>query len=161
MESSRLIIVAPPELKDKTAFEVIGLGIQCSFENTNEIPSLWQAFNAREMEVAAGPDAAAYGICNPADVESEFRYVAGVESLKDAKVPKGMERVSIAGGRYAVFTHTGHISEIGNCVYTTWNKSLPDLGLNPRQAPDFERYDKRFNPETGRGSVEIWIPIVT
>ncbi len=161
MDKSRLVTVAAPELKDRPAFEVIALGTQCAFENTSEIPSLWQAFNEREVEITPVPGAAAGGVCHAADDEGGFRYVAGVESAKGANVPKGMERVSIDGGRYAVFTHTGHIAESGNTVYTIWNTSLPDLGLSPRQAPDFERYDNRFDPKTGRGSVEIWIPIAT
>jgi predicted transcriptional regulator YdeE len=26
-------------------------------------------------------------------------------------------------------------------------------------APDFERYDKRFDPQTGEGEIEIWVPV--
>ena len=70
-----------------------------------------------------------------------------------------MDDVSIPAGRYAVFTHSGHISDLPKTVYTIWNKSLPDAGLNTREAPDFELYDCRFDPLTGRGDVEIWIPI--
>ncbi len=159
MDTSRLVAVGAPELRDRTAFEVIGLGVQCAIENTSEIPSLWQTFNERVVEVTAVSDAAAYGVCLAAGDDGRFRYVAGVESEKGATAPKGMEKVSITAGRYAVFTHVGHISTIGNTVYTIWNKSLSDLGLHPQLAPDFERYDNRFDPKTGRGSVEIWIPV--
>ena len=67
--------------------------------------------------------------------------------------------VAIPAGRYAVFTHRGHISDIRRTWYTIWNKALPDAGLTARQAPDFELYDRRFDPETGRGEVEIWVPV--
>lgn len=160
MDKSRLVVVTAPEIRDRAAFEVIGLGTQCTIDNTSEIPCLWQAFNARELEVSAGPDSGAYGVCVAADAADGFRYVAGVESVQGAGVPAGMERISIPAGRYAVFTHTDHISEIGNTLYTIWNKSLSDLGLNPRPSPDFERYDHRFDPATGLGTVEIWIPVI-
>lgn len=160
MDKSRFVDVAAPELKDSSAFDVVGLGTQCTFENTGAIPSLWQAFNERGEEVDAATDAAAYGVCHSVDDQGRFSYVAGLETRQDAGIPKGMERISIPAGRYAVFTHKSHISEIGNTVYTIWNKSLPDLGLNHRMAPDFERYDSRFDPKTGRGDVEIWIPVV-
>jgi len=160
MDKSRLVDIAAPELKNSKAFDVVGLGTLCTFENTGAIPSLWQDFSARSDHMNAAPGAAAYGVCHAADDEGRFQYLAGVEMEKGEPEPEGMERISIPAGRYAVFTHKAHISEIGNTVYTIWNKSLPDLGLNHRQAPDFERYDRRFNPKTGRGPVEIWIPVV-
>lgn len=159
MDKSRFVNVAPPELKDKDAFAVIGLGIQCTFENTNAIPALWQAFNAREREVSTASTCAAYGVCHSGDNEGRFRYLAGVAVPGGTQIPEGMERVLVPAGRYAVFCHTGHISEYGNTVYTIWNKSISDLGLTTRQAPDFEVYDSRFDAKTGRGTVEIWIPV--
>lgn len=158
MDKTRIIDLPAPEMKDRAAFEVIGLGADCTFENTGAIPPLWQALNAREEEIDAAPGAA-YGICMGADDEGRFRYVAGLEVAKGAGLPRGMERAVVPEGRYAVFRHRGHISDIGRTVYTIWNKSLPDLGLEPRRAPDFELYDRRFDPETGRGEVEVWIPV--
>lgn len=160
MDKSRLVNVAPPVLKDNDAFAVIGLGTQCTFETTGGIPALWQAFNERESEVGVASPSVAYGVCHSADGEGRFHYLAGVEGPSGTRVPEGMERVVIPAGCYAVFKHIGHISEFGNTVYTIWNKSIPELGLNTRQAPDFERYDSRFDVQTGRGTVDICIPVV-
>ena len=88
-------------------------------------------------------------------------YECNAAKQEAAGKTEGMDYVDIPAGRYAVFTHSGHISDLPRTVYTIWNKSLPDLGLEPRKAPDFERYDKRFDPETGRGTLEIWIPIAS
>ena len=159
MDKTRLIDLPAPEMKDRKAFEVIGLGTDCTFETTGAIPPLWQALNTREDEIDASPGAAAYGLCLGADEEGRFRYVAGLEAVMGAEVPRGMERATVPAGRYAVFLHRGHISDIGKTVYTIWNKALPDLGLEPRKAPDFELYDRRFDPESGRGEVEVWIPV--
>ncbi len=60
---------------------------------------------------------------------------------------------------YVVFTHVGHVSELRQSwehIYKVW---LPAAGKKALQAPDFERYDENYNPETGRGDMEIWIPI--
>jgi AraC family transcriptional regulator len=38
----------------------------------------------------------------------------------------------------------------------TW---LPASGLMAADAPDFERYDADFDPRTGMGGVEIWVPL--
>jgi AraC family transcriptional regulator len=40
-----------------------------------------------------------------------------------------------------------------------WNKWIPQSGLKVVAAPSFERYGPEFNPKTGLGGVEIWIPI--
>jgi len=70
-----------------------------------------------------------------------------------------MDSVSIPENRYAVITHSGQVPNLPKTVYTIWNKALPDAGLEPRKDPDFELYDSRFDPSTGNGDVEIWIPI--
>ena len=72
-----------------------------------------------------------------------------------------MERVDLPSQLYAVFTHTGHISDLPKTVYTIWNKVLPESGLEAAKAPDFEKYDHRFDGQTGRGEVEVWIPIIS
>ena len=36
---------------------------------------------------------------------------------------------------------------------------LPESGLCMANAPNFERYDEKFDPLTGDGGLEIWIPV--
>ena len=157
MKTEMIVDVPAPELKERDAFHVVGLGTRCTFDDISAIPGLWHTFN---REGGGAPDAvpgAAYGVCFDGD-DKGFRYVAGYGS-KTGECPNGMEKVSIPAGRYAVFTHKGHISDFPKTVYTIWNKSLPDHGLETRKAPDFEVYDSRFDVESGRGEVEVWIPI--
>ncbi|MDU8946271.1 AraC family transcriptional regulator [Ovoidimarina sediminis] len=156
MDNDMIVNVPKPEIRDQKAFRVVGLSAQCSFENTSAIPALWRSFNAREGDVQNAEAGAAYGVCCDADETGRFRYVAGVQARGRTD---GMDHVDVPGGRYAVFNHIGHISDLPKTVYTIWNKSLPDLGLEPEKSPDFERYDRRFDPLTGRGKVEIWIPV--
>ena len=159
MKKNLLVDVAAAEIKERDAFRVVGLGTRCTFEDTSAIPPLWQSFNEREKDVPGAVGGAAYGVCYDTDEAGSFRYVAGVETTEVTDVPSGMESVSVPASRYAVFTHSGHVADLPKTVYTIWNKALPDAGLEPRKAPDFERYDSRFDPSTGRGVVEIWIPI--
>lgn len=156
MKQCMLVDVAKPEMRDRKAFRVVGLSVICSFGNTGAIPGLWRSLNTKEDDINGAISGVAYGVCCDADETGRFRYVAGVEATGGTE---GMDFVDIPAGRYAIFTHTAHISGLPKTVYTIWNKSLPDLGLEPAKAPDFELYNKRFDPETGRGTVEIWIPI--
>ncbi|MBP2443651.1 putative transcriptional regulator YdeE [Rhizobium leguminosarum] len=44
-----------------------------------------------------------------------------------------------------------------NRIFGTW---WPTSGLEHGDTPDmFERYDERFDPYTGMGVTEIWLPI--
>jgi AraC family transcriptional regulator len=40
-----------------------------------------------------------------------------------------------------------------------WNQWLPASGLRAADAPNFERYDEKFDPLTGNGGLEIWLPV--
>ncbi len=159
MQKEMIVDVAAPEIRNRAGFRVVGLSVKARFDDNSALAGLWQQFNAREDEVSDVIGDCAYGVCCDADEKGSFRYVAGVEAPRNASIPKGMTEVLLPEGRYAVFTHFGHIADFPKTVYTIWNKTLPDAGLEPRQAPDLELYDQRFNVETGRGEVEIWIPV--
>ncbi|MEJ6402782.1 AraC family transcriptional regulator [Yoonia sp. 2307UL14-13] len=157
MKKDMLVDVAAPNIMERVAFRIVGISAQCTFEDNSAIPGLWQQFNAREGEVSETPGPA-YGVCCDADDSGHFRYVAGMENA-EGTLPKGMDSVDIPAGRYAVFQHSGHISDLPKTVYTIWNKALPESGHQLRSAPDFEIYDQRFDLATGRGVVEIWMPV--
>ena len=156
MKKDMIVDVSGPAMRYRDAFRVIGLSTKCTFENTSAIPGLWQSFNDIEEDVKDAVADAAYGVCCDAEETGRFRYLAGVEARE---TKDGMDHVDVPASRYAVFEHTGHVSDLPKTVYTIWNKTLPDLGLTPAKTPDFERYDNRFDPETGRGTVEVWIPV--
>lgn len=161
MDTSRLVDLPAPRLRDRAAFRVTGLRRAYGPEDAGAIPAQWQAFMARADEVPDPVPGAAYGLCEATDTgeDSGFRYTAGVETAPGRQAPPGLETVAVPAGRYAVFAHSGHITGIRNAYFTIWNRALAAHGLTARRAPDFERYDDRFDPETGNGTVEIWIPI--
>lgn len=158
MNKDMIVPVSAPRKQELPAFRVVGLGTDCSFTQTGAIPALWQSFMAREGEVVGAVPGAAYGVCCMGDEAGNFRYIAGVAATGSAP---GMEHIDLPAQLYAVFTHSGHISDLPKTVYTIWNKALPELGLEAAKAADFERYDQRFDGRAGRGEVEIWVPIVS
>jgi AraC family transcriptional regulator len=60
---------------------------------------------------------------------------------------------------YAVFSHSEHVSTIRSTWTTIWNAWWPSSGHELADAPDFERYGEEFDPRTGLGGLEIWVPI--
>lgn len=155
MNMNMMTDVAPPKMRTREAFRVVGFGTECRNHDIGAIPGLWQQLNAREGEIA-GQTGVAYGVSYDMEADGDFRYIAGMEARE---VPKGMEAVDIPAARYAVFTHEGSIGDLPRTIHTIWNKALAEAGITPGEGPEFELYDARFDPVTGRGAVEIWIPV--
>ncbi len=159
MDASLLTDLKSPRFEDRSAFHVAGLSERYTFETNHGIPALWQRFAPHIGRVPGQIGTVAYGICYNGDGDGNFDYMAGVEVRRPDDVPNELARLMIPAGRYAVFTHSGHISDIRKTVYTIWNKWLPESDVTHVEGPDFERYDERFDGETGKGDVEIWIPV--
>jgi predicted transcriptional regulator YdeE len=62
-------------------------------------------------------------------------------------------------GCYAVFTHHGHVSTLHTTWDAIWHEWLPRSGYRMANTPEFERYDERFDPRTGSGTIEVWCSI--
>jgi AraC family transcriptional regulator len=127
----------------------------------NEIPAQWQRFGRYLGHVPGQAGDVAYGVCYNFDEDGNMDYLSGVEVSDFAALPPDFVRLRITPQRYVVFTHTEHISAIRGTWNSIWNDWLPKSGHTVADAPFFERYDKNFNPQTGNGDVELWIPIVT
>jgi AraC family transcriptional regulator len=161
MESTAFDHIAPPRFETGKAMLVAGLGDRFNHENGAGIPGLWQRFH---QYVAAFPGRigpVAYGVCCNGDDAGNFDYIAGVEVADFSDLPRDFSRVRIPAQRYVVFVHTDHISTIRRTVNTIWNHWLPQSPYKVADAPNFERYDEKFNPVTGDGGLEIWVPIKT
>jgi len=160
MDTTLLTNLEPPRFVNGKAMLVAGLGERYDCESSKAIPSLWQRFVPHIGQVPGqiGPRIA-YGVCCNSDEEGNFDYIAGVEVADFSDLPRDFSRVRIPAQRYAVFTQREHIATIRSTVNTIWSKWLPESGQEAADAPDFERYGESFDPVTGNGGFEIWIPI--
>ena len=138
---------------------VAGPGGRYSSENGAGIPGQWQRFHQCVADIPNRIGKLAFGVCCNGDDAGNFDYIAGVEVSDFSGLPREFARVRIPEQRYAVFTHNDHVSTIRRTVNTIWNHWLPRSGLKAADAPSFERYDENFNPLTGDGGLEIWVPV--
>ncbi|MBH5390856.1 MULTISPECIES: AraC family transcriptional regulator [Bradyrhizobium] len=163
MNSTMLDHLAPPRFETAKAFLVAGPAERISCDNGAMIPGLWQRFHREIADIPArvgqGKIQVAYGVCCNGDDAGNFDYIAGVEVADFSDLPRRFGRIRIPEQRYAVFTHTEHVASIRRTVNTIWNQWLPASGLRAADAPNFERYDEKFDPATGNGGFEIWIPV--
>jgi AraC family transcriptional regulator len=138
---------------------VAGIGERINCEGGAAIPGQWQRFHQSVATFPGRVGQMAYGVCCNGDDAGNFDYIAGVEVTDFSDLPREFSRVRIPAQKYAVFTHTDHISGIRRTVNTIWNQWLPASGMKAADAPNFERYDEKFDPVTGNGGLEIWVPV--
>ena len=159
MDSTASDNLQVPRFEISKPLLVAGLGGRYSSENGAGIPGQWQRFHQCVADIPNRIGKLAFGVCCNGDDAGNFDYIAGVEVSDFSDLPREFARVRIPEARYAVFTHRDHIATIRRTVNTIWNHWLPASGLKAADAPNFERYDENFDPLTGDGGLEIWVPV--
>lgn len=150
-----------PRFEQRESFRVAGLALECTPATTTKIPELWSRFGARIGTIPHQVDRISYGVCIPKNLESdEFTYVAAVEVSQFDALPDDLTCVDIPQSYYAVFTHQGSVGTIAQSMDYVFGQWLPNSTYEPTGTPDFELYDERFNPMTGSGAFDIYVPLV-
>jgi len=148
-----------PEIVKSDAMSMVGLAERHAFDAPYKIPAQWQRFmgvyGLIERKVAEIP----VGVSCNLDDDGTFDYVCGVEVARGSEAPKGLQKIAIPAQTYAVFQHLTHIAGIGNTYLAIWNSWLTDHNRTMADGPSIERHKKTFDPRTGEGGVEIWIPL--
>ena len=149
----------PPRFIENKAILIAGLSQRYDSQTSANIPARWQKFMPYIGNVPNQVGGAAYGVLCNSDDTGHIDYICGVEVSDFSNLLPEFVHLCIAPQRYAVFAHRGHISSIRSTWYSIWNHWLPTCGCRVVDAPDFERYGEEFDPRTGNGGLEIWIPI--
>ncbi len=124
------------------------------------IPALWERLISRG-KIPGMVGSTHYGLCF--SQPGGFDYLCGVEVLSVAGLPNDFSHCEIPGQRYAVFSHGAHVSKLRDTMDTIHRTWAPEHELIRASdgAPDFfERYGERFDPRTGMGDIEVWIPSI-
>lgn len=118
----------------------------------------------REKKNLLGKDAWMIGIGydNP-DVTpvDKLRSDACITADGTVELPEGIDRKTIAGGRYAVFLHKGPYDGLADVYRSIFNVWVKENDVSLRDEPVFERYlnrdPRRTKPENLK--TEIFLPI--
>jgi AraC family transcriptional regulator len=159
MDSTVIDNLPSPRFETSHPLLVAGLGERYTWESGAAIPGQWQRFHQSVGNIPGRIGQVAYGVCCNGDDAGNFDYIAGVEVSDFSDLPREFSSVRIPEQKYAVFAHRDHISTIRRTINTVWNEWLPASGLKAADAPSFERYDENFDPLTGDGGLEIWLPV--
>lgn len=159
MTSAPVSDLAPPRFETAKTRLLAGLVNHYECQASAGIPNQWQRFQPYRGNIPKQVGKVAYGAVYNFDSESNFDYLSGVE-VSDAKdLPMGLVTLKIPDQKYAVFAYGGHIAGIRGVCSTIWKDWVPTSGCEVVNAPTLERYGPEFNPETGMGGFEIWLPI--
>lgn len=136
----------------------------------NVIPQLWSSFQARMHLIPNQiPGGRGFGICEACEGGNNlytmndnvmFSEVAAVEVSSVRELPPPFIPKTLKGGKYAVFTHTGSLKNLGlsfQYIWGTWFLKT-DEAVDARE--DFELYDERFlgydHPDS---QIDLCIPV--
>jgi AraC family transcriptional regulator len=152
-----------PRLVTQEAFRVVGLEGFFTPAKIPEIPALWGRFGPRIGGIAGRQGTECYGLCQGEvpgpDGTPTLWYMAASRVAPGTPAPEGLTARTVPAGTYAVFTHEGHVSAIGGTFDAIFHEWLPAAGLVPLPAPGWERYDERWDPRSGTGPVDIYVPV--
>jgi len=151
----------PPRFELAGERVVAGLNATYTFEQRKEIPTQWERFARQLGHQPTDVGQVSYGVCWNYKPGVGFDYLTGVKVIDPGSLPKNFVQITLPAARYAVFTHRGMITSISDTIDAIWTKWLPNSGHEAAEAPCFERYSEQFNPQTGMGGVEIWIPLAS
>jgi AraC family transcriptional regulator len=159
MNETHLPTTQKPRIEQGRAMLIAGLGERFNTKGGEGITALWQQFTPHIGNVPGQIGQTCYGVCCNFDDDGNFDYIASVQVADISALPDAFKRIRIPEQRYAVFTHSDHVAAIRRTMHTIWSKWLPESGYEASGGPMFELYDARFDPHTGTGGLEIWIPV--
>jgi predicted transcriptional regulator YdeE len=148
-----------PRFENAGELLIAGLNAAYTFETRNRIAAQWEKFAPSIGAVPGQVGKHSYGVCWNYKPGTGFDYLAGVEVSSATGLPAEFRHIRLPAERYAVFTHRQHVSAIPSTLDAIWKKWLPNSGLEATGALSFERYSEEFNPQTGMGGTEIWVPV--
>jgi AraC family transcriptional regulator len=157
--SENLTTLPKVRLVEGRAMLLAGLSQRYNDATIPGVQAQWQRFAPFIGNIAGEIAGATYGVCHNGDDEGNVDYLSAVEVTDFSGLTNELARLRIAPARYAVFAIEDHVSAIRKVWRTIWERWLPDSGHALADAPFFERYGESFNPQTGAGGFEIWLPL--
>jgi AraC family transcriptional regulator len=149
----------PPRFENAKEMLIGGVSESYTPQTTVKIPQQWEKFAPRIGKVPGQIGKTSYGVCWNHRADCGFDYLSGVQISDATNLPGDLTQVRIPAGRYAVFTHRKHVSAIAQTIDAIMNKWFPNSGRQAANTPNFERYGEEYDPQTGMGGFEIWMPI--
>ena len=163
MKKSSAAQLEAPRFENGKPLRIAGLRQHYTPETMKNIPELWQRFAPHIGKIPEQVGQVTYGLCFNALSPDGVDYLVGVEVSGSPVLPGEFSVAAIPAQKYAVFSHREHVSKMYETLDAI-DKWFPGSGfeaaLGNAEAPNFfERYSEEFDPRTGMGGIEVWVPI--
>jgi len=155
LETSRIETSQPLQL--------VGLQQDYNSKTRTEIPKQWERFAPHIPALSRKNIGVAYGVVLAGSEPDSIRYFCGVETSENAKIPADLSRINVPAYRFAKFSHHDHVSKLHEtemAIMDNWVAEHRDQIARDQKLPVMvEYYGPGFNPKTGMGDTEVWIPV--
>jgi AraC family transcriptional regulator len=163
MKQSPAMQLEAPRFENGKSLRIVGFREHYTSATMKNMPGLWQRFAPHIGNIPGQVGRVAYGLCFNALSPDGVDYLVGVEASVSSDLPGDFSVAAIPAQEYAVFAHREHVSRLHETLDAI-DKWLPGSGLEvaceTADAPNFfERYSEEFNPRTGMGGMEVWLPV--
>jgi len=163
MKKSPVVPREAPRFENGKALRIAGLREHFTSETMKNVPELWQRFAPHIVNIPEQVSRVAYGLCFNSLSPEGVDYLVGVAVSNSSDIPGDFSVVTIPAQKYAIFPHREHVSKMHQTLDAI-DKWFPGSGLEvaggTAEAPNFfERYSEKFDPRTGKGGMEVWVPI--
>lgn len=153
-----------PRIEHAGPLLVAGLREPLDEHAAEKIPQLWQQLVSCWDEIPQRVGPADYGLCIRLRGR-EYYYMAACAVWDFTGLPEKFSPFIIPSQTYAVFEHQGSVKNICNTIDFAFDQWLPQSGYQHQATQEnalhfFERYGEQFNPQTGEGDIEIWLPLL-
>jgi AraC family transcriptional regulator len=162
MDDEEFTDVGTPRFVDSRPLLIAGLAERHPWGKPEGVPAQWARFVPYLGNIPAlADDISTYGISTDMMHGGDsFLMLTGVEVRDVTNLQPELMALRMPAQRYAVFVHRGHISAIRTTVHSIYNLWLPQSGHELSGNPDLiEHYGEAYDPPTGTGEVEIWVPV--
>lgn len=148
-----------PRFRDGAAMLAVGLRERRRFGDVTAITALWRRFGPEAAAIENQAHASPIGIVSQVGEDGGLDYACAMPVRDVSAAPPHLARLAIPAQRYAVFRHTGHVSTIDQTYEAILDDWLPAAGRTLADGPSLEWHASAFDPATGEGGLELWLPV--
>ncbi|WP_052417463.1 GyrI-like domain-containing protein [Cellvibrio mixtus] len=160
---NKKIVLAQPRFEHAGPLLIAGLREPMDQHAAQKIPQLWQQLTGSWDQIPQRVGVTGFGLCIHVH-NREYYYMVGCAVWDFTGLPETFSPFIIPSQTYAIFKHSGSVDSIRATIDFAFDKWLPSSGYKHATAEEnalhfFERYGEQFNPHTGEGDIEIWLPV--
>jgi len=152
-----------PRFEELPPLLIAGMREPLNEQSAQSIPELWKKFSPYIGKIPFQKNVVGYGLCVCSSESSNgcYYYMAGCEVSEFGHLPADLSPLIVPAHKYAIFKHEGYVSAIRETIDYVFDEWLPSAAFihNPQSIHFFERYSEEFDPATGLGGMEIWLPL--